>query len=52
MIPSKNPIWADKGRFCLYPAVVKGEQENKKYLIFLLTLHERCVNFKLGKIII
>ena len=39
MIPSKNPIWADKGRFCLYPAVVKGEQENKKYLILFAWIY-------------
>ena len=42
MIPSKNPIWADKGRFCLYPAVVEGEQENKKYLIFCHPFEVAC----------
>ena len=45
MIPSKNPIWADKGRFCLYPAVVKGEQENKKYLIFLKKVLTKTISF-------
>ena len=42
---ARNPV-SYTHLFCLYPAVVEGEQENKKYLIFLLTLYERCVNFK------